>query len=393
MTGTDLESYLCDLLKGRKYLVVVDDVWHRDAWESLKRVFPDRKNDNRVIITIRKEDVAEKVDDKGFVHGLRFLSQKESWNLFCRKLLDVQAMVFRNGKMAFIPRGEERMEDVAEGFLNELIRRRLVQVAEVFWKKVYTLRVYNEYGCLCQLPHETTDLMNLRHLVARYSKPLKCISKLTSPQLLYGISCDQWKDVDPLDLVNLRELRMLGITKTFPLNIIGNLKHLRTLFLDCKLVESLPSLEFLSSCQKLHKLWLNGRIGKMPLSNTFPNSITMLVLWNSKLKEDSMPILGMLPHLRNLDLVRAYEGNEIICSDNNFGQLEFLRLENLKKLERWHLATSAMPLVKGLGIHDCPKLNEIPERMKRRDLIFDGAYQAYMMSYFSLFHNRRGNEK
>ncbi|KAM3235311.1 hypothetical protein P3L10_015347 [Capsicum annuum] len=357
MTGTDLESYLCDLLKGRKYLVVVDDVWHRDAWESLKRVFPDRKNDNRVIITIRKEDVAEKVDDKGFVHGLRFLSQKESWNLFCRKLLDVQAMVFRNGKMAFIPRGEERMEDVAEGFLNELIRRRLVQVAEVFWKKVYVCRIHDLIW----------DFFVKKAL--------------------------EWKDVDPLDLVNLRELRMLGITKTFPLNIIGNLKHLRTLFLDCKLVESLPSLEFLSSCQKLHKLWLNGRIGKMPLSNTFPNSITMLVLWNSKLKEDSMPILGMLPHLRNLDLVRAYEGNEIICSDNNFGQLEFLRLENLKKLERWHLATSAMPLVKGLGIHDCPKLNEIPERMKRRDLIFDGAYQAYMMSYFSLFHNRRGNEK
>ncbi|KAM3281410.1 hypothetical protein P3S67_028431 [Capsicum chacoense] len=157
---------------------------------------------------------------------------------------------------------------------------------------------------------------------------------------------------------------MLGITKTYPLNNIGNLKHLRTLFLDCKLVESLPALEFLSSCQKLHKLWLNGRIGKLPLSNTFPNAITMLVLWNSKLKEDPMPILGMLPHLRNLDLVRAYEGNEIICSDNNFGQLEFLRLESLEKLERWHLATSAMPLVKGLGIHDCPKLNEIPERMK-----------------------------
>ncbi|KAK6790861.1 hypothetical protein RDI58_009942 [Solanum bulbocastanum] len=93
MTETDLENHLRDLLKGRKYLVVVDDVWQKEAWESLKRAFPDSKNGSRVIITTRKEDVAERADERGFVHKLRFLSQEESWDLFCRKLLDVRAMV------------------------------------------------------------------------------------------------------------------------------------------------------------------------------------------------------------------------------------------------------------------------------------------------------------
>ncbi|KAF3661812.1 putative disease resistance protein RPP13-like [Capsicum annuum] len=41
--------------------------------------------------TTRKEDVAKRADNKGFVHGLRFLSQEESWDLFCRKLLDIRA--------------------------------------------------------------------------------------------------------------------------------------------------------------------------------------------------------------------------------------------------------------------------------------------------------------
>ncbi|WMV23337.1 hypothetical protein MTR67_016722 [Solanum verrucosum] len=583
MTERDLEIYLRDLLKDRKFLVVVDDVWQREAWESLKRAFPDGKKGSRVIITTRKEDVAERADDRGFVHKLRFLSQEESWDLFCRKLLDVRAMVPEMESLAkdmvekcgglplaivvlsgllshkkglnewqmvkdhlwknikedksieisnilslsyndlstalkqcflyfgifpedqvvradniiwlwmaegFIPRGEERMEDVAEGFLNELIRRSLVQVAKTFWERVPECRVHDllrdlaiqkalevnffdiydprshsisslcirhvihsegesylsldlsnlklrsimffdpyflkmslknfrsvfqhlyvlyfgmgvrcsvpdDIGSLyhlkflslrgmddlpssignlknlqtlvvdtggytCQLPQKIADLINLRHLVARYdSKPLVHINKLTSLQVVDGICCDQWKDVDPVDLVNLRELRMNGISKSYSLNNISSLKNLSTLALFGCIEESFPDLEFVNCCEKLQTLWLSGRIEKLP--HLFPNSITMIALWNSTLTEDPMPILGMLPNLRNLQLFSAYEGKEIMCSDNSFSQLEFLILGDLSKLERWHLGTSAMPLIKGLDIYDCPNLKEIPERMK-----------------------------
>ncbi|KAF3616735.1 putative disease resistance protein RPP13-like [Capsicum annuum] len=475
MTETDLESYLRDLLKEDKYLVVVDDVWRREAWESLKRAFPDSKSGSRVIITTRKEDVAERADNKGFVHKLRYLSQEESWDLFCKKLLDVQAMVSAMERLAkdmvdkcgglplaivvlsgllshkkgleewkkvktqlwqnikddsleisfllslsyndlptalkqcflsfgmfpedyviyaeniiwmwmaegFIPRGEERMEDVGEGFLNELIRLKLDTIRCLYHlkflrlkgihelpssignlKNLQTIRVLNNFGRLCQLPPETADLINLRHLEASYSKPLKHISKLTGLQVINGICCDQWKDVDPVDLVNLQDLRMYGIMKSYSLNNISSLKNLIILRLFCKDDESFPALEFLNSFQKLQKLWLNGRIEKLPLSNPFPNSITMMILSHSELMGDPMPILGMLPNLRNLDLLRAYEGKEITCSGNDFCQLEFLHLESLENLERWNLATNAMPLIKGLGIHNCPKLREIPERMK-----------------------------
>ncbi|PHT54148.1 hypothetical protein CQW23_08610 [Capsicum baccatum] len=188
----------------------------------------------------------------------------------------------------------------------------------------------------CHLAPATTDLINIRHLVAWYSKPLKCVSKLTNLQLLEGICCDQWKDVDPVDFVNLRELSMCDVKKSYSLNNISSLKDLSTLSL----------------------------IEKLSLSSPFSNSIIMMILSESKLKEDPMHILGVLPNLRNLYLFRGYEGKEITCSDNNFCQLEFLNLDNLENLERWNLATSSMPLIKGLGIHDCPKLKEIPLRMK-----------------------------
>ncbi|KAL3370228.1 hypothetical protein AABB24_007322 [Solanum stoloniferum] len=586
MTEGDLEIYLRDLLKERKYLVVVDDVWQKEAWESLKRAFPDSKNGSRVIITTRKEEVAERADDRGFVHKLRFLSQEESWDLFGKKLLDVRSMVPEMESLAkdmvekcrglplaivvlsgllshkkglnewqkvkdhlwknikkdksieisnilslsyndlstalkqcflyfgifpedqvveadniirlwmaegFIPRGEERMEDVAEGFLNELIRRSLVQVAHTFWERVTECRVHDllrdlaiqkalevnffdiydprshsisslcirhvihshrerylsldlsnlklrsimffdpdfhkmslknfrsvfqhlyvlylgmDVGCRvpdaigslyhlkflslrgmddlpssignlknlqtlvfrgynCQLPQNIANLINLRHLICSYSKPLVDICKLTSLQVVDAICCDQWKDVDPVDLVNLRELGMNSIKKSYSLNNISSLKNLSTLRLFCRDRQSFPSVEFVNCCEKLQKLMLEGRIEKLP--NLFPNSITMMVLRLSSLTEDPMPILGMWPNLRSLQLSRdSYEGKEIMCSDNSFSQLEFLRLYCLEKLERWHLGTNAMPLIKGLGIRNCPNLKEIPERMKDVELL------------------------
>ncbi|KAJ4724321.1 Disease resistance protein [Melia azedarach] len=81
----DLERYLYKSLQGKSYLVVVDDVWHKEAWESLKRAFPDNKNGSRVIITTRIKDVAERSDERTYAHNLRFLRPDESWKLFCSK--------------------------------------------------------------------------------------------------------------------------------------------------------------------------------------------------------------------------------------------------------------------------------------------------------------------
>ncbi|KAJ4878288.1 Disease resistance protein (NBS-LRR class) family [Raphanus sativus] len=78
----ELEVYLHGLLQGKRYLLVVDDIWEREAWESLKRALPSNHKGNRVIITTRIRDVAEGVDQRVYAHELRFLTFKESWELF-----------------------------------------------------------------------------------------------------------------------------------------------------------------------------------------------------------------------------------------------------------------------------------------------------------------------
>ncbi|KAJ4724307.1 Disease resistance protein [Melia azedarach] len=84
-TEEDMERCLHKSLQGYSYLMVVDDLWHKEDWESLKRAFPNNKNGSRVIITTRIKEVTERSDGKTYLHELQFLKADESWQLFCDK--------------------------------------------------------------------------------------------------------------------------------------------------------------------------------------------------------------------------------------------------------------------------------------------------------------------
>ena len=61
---TELETLLCkihDLIRGKKFPLVLDDVWTEDStkWGSFKLVFKNGAQDSRVLVTIRKLGVAK----------------------------------------------------------------------------------------------------------------------------------------------------------------------------------------------------------------------------------------------------------------------------------------------------------------------------------------------
>ncbi|KAL5832278.1 hypothetical protein ACOSQ4_017632 [Xanthoceras sorbifolium] len=85
MKEEDLGRYLQESLQERSYLVVIDDVWDKEAWESLKSAFPDNKNKSRVIMTTRIKNVVERSHKRTHAHKLRYLSANESWQLFYEK--------------------------------------------------------------------------------------------------------------------------------------------------------------------------------------------------------------------------------------------------------------------------------------------------------------------
>ncbi|KAL8106882.1 hypothetical protein AgCh_023611 [Apium graveolens] len=86
MDEHDLLQYLPKLLQDRgRYLALIDDIWDIQVWDQIKISFPNQKNGSKIIITTRNKTIAKMVDDKYFVHQLRFLNDDESWQLFCKK--------------------------------------------------------------------------------------------------------------------------------------------------------------------------------------------------------------------------------------------------------------------------------------------------------------------
>ncbi|XBI42492.1 hypothetical protein VPH35_126819 [Triticum aestivum] len=90
MNEYEVGKEIHDFLLQKRYLVVLDDVWETDTWDQInKRVkaFPDATNGSRVLLTTRKEDVANHVQMPTYVHHLKKLDEEKSWELFSCKAL------------------------------------------------------------------------------------------------------------------------------------------------------------------------------------------------------------------------------------------------------------------------------------------------------------------
>ncbi|CAN6351128.1 unnamed protein product [Urochloa humidicola] len=85
MGGEDLKEKLHNLLRGKRYLIVLDDVWKMDTWDVLQQAFPDMRNGSRVMLTTRSVQVANQANKLTYVHKVRLLSEQESWQLFSLK--------------------------------------------------------------------------------------------------------------------------------------------------------------------------------------------------------------------------------------------------------------------------------------------------------------------
>ncbi|XP_073034303.1 putative late blight resistance protein homolog R1B-14 [Primulina eburnea] len=68
-------------LKNRRYLIVLDDMWHVEVWYRVRRAFPEDDNGSRIIITTRLSEVASAIDSFSPLHRMEFLNEDESWDL------------------------------------------------------------------------------------------------------------------------------------------------------------------------------------------------------------------------------------------------------------------------------------------------------------------------
>nr|GMD19723.1 putative late blight resistance protein homolog R1B-23 [Ipomoea batatas] len=83
------EDALSEKLKkglwGKRYLIIIDDIWRIEDWEDLLTHFPDNTG-SRIIITTQINEVAQSAKSCSDPLFLRFLEDKESWMLLQEKL-------------------------------------------------------------------------------------------------------------------------------------------------------------------------------------------------------------------------------------------------------------------------------------------------------------------
>ncbi|XP_028124912.1 putative late blight resistance protein homolog R1A-3 [Camellia sinensis] len=86
MSDEELADKLRKSLKGKRYLIVMDDIWDTRAWIDLKSLFPNDNNGSRIMFTSRFTNVALHANTHTPPLFLSFLTEDESWDLFKKKV-------------------------------------------------------------------------------------------------------------------------------------------------------------------------------------------------------------------------------------------------------------------------------------------------------------------
>ncbi|KAK6946307.1 Rx, N-terminal [Dillenia turbinata] len=183
MTNDELVIKVRNFLKEKMFLVVLDDIWVKEAWDELSPVFPRGNAGSKLIFTTRIKDVPLYADPHCLVHESRSLTNEEAWELLLKKVkrdledgsreeasafsvlsllgyvsedyeIRVKPLIrmwIAEGFMSSFQIGRgETLEDVGEECLQELIQRSMIQVeAKDTTGRVKSCRVHHLIRNLC----------------------------------------------------------------------------------------------------------------------------------------------------------------------------------------------------------------------------------------------------
>ncbi|XP_047252619.1 putative late blight resistance protein homolog R1A-3 isoform X3 [Capsicum annuum] len=78
----ELASMLQKSLKGKRYLIVLDDMWKTEAWDAVRLCFPSQNNGSGILLTTRNTEVAHDAGTENLSLQMDLMGPNESWNLF-----------------------------------------------------------------------------------------------------------------------------------------------------------------------------------------------------------------------------------------------------------------------------------------------------------------------
>ena len=86
MSDDEVVKRVYQIQEEKKCLVILDDVWSTEAWETLRLAFPLHKASNsKIVITTRNKAMASHADPRAFLYEPKCLTDDESWELLQKK--------------------------------------------------------------------------------------------------------------------------------------------------------------------------------------------------------------------------------------------------------------------------------------------------------------------
>ncbi|KAL9663583.1 hypothetical protein QQ045_018972 [Rhodiola kirilowii] len=92
MGSVELQQKAKEIISGRSYLVVLDDIWSTGAWKAIRNTFPDSPG-SRLLITTRNKDIALAASkgERNNIFNLEPLSEDHWLPLFCKKTFNTDS--------------------------------------------------------------------------------------------------------------------------------------------------------------------------------------------------------------------------------------------------------------------------------------------------------------
>ncbi|KAF2324434.1 hypothetical protein GH714_014032 [Hevea brasiliensis] len=366
MNSNQLKTIIKELLQNRRYLIVLDDVWHINEWDAVKYALPTNNCGSRVILTTRNADLAFTSRIEYEVSGIlatKDMRRIDEWEMVRRSL---GAEIEGNDKLKNLKKvlslsfndlpyylkscflylsifpedhpiehmrlirlwvaegfveakyGKE-LEDVAGDYLNELLNRSLLQVAETTSDgRIKTCR--------------THDL--LREIVISKSREqnFAVIAKehnVTWPDRLRRLSIHntlQNVQQNRLSTYNLKYLSLKSTKVATIPSYIGKLQHLETLDLKHAHVTELP-VEILKLRKLRHLL-------------VYRYEYESYAHFHSKHGFKALEKIGVLRSLQKLCLIEANLGNGNIMRNSEANPTEKVRCSKVEKEDGKTLCSS-----------------------------------------------------
>ncbi|KAG6408328.1 hypothetical protein SASPL_131333 [Salvia splendens] len=281
-------------LFGRRYLIVLDDVWSVEAWYKLKRMFPQNGNKSRIIFTTRLLDLATSIASYGgWIHHMQLLNEISSWELLRNRIFGDKpcpselepigsavaascnglplAIVVISGLLAVDQKTVAAWEKVAQDVKSAISENdsqqrgkectfdncRLLRILDLIDAQEY---FHKSDSLSNSLPDHLFELFHLRYLALDYPFSIPAaISNLRNLQTLIIASDNHLKHVElPVEIWRLPQLRHILIAScVFPSEQGATiaLENLQTLFKPVNFVCSEEILEKIPNLKKLGILY------------------------------------------------------------------------------------------------------------------------------------------